>query len=144
MTAVVRKEGDKVVHGAEIRHIENEAAFLAAGYQFNAAQMGEVERQRRCWNAEHFPYQSGIEPLWSGLDEQAEYLEASFVTQRGETICGMYGFHLSSIVKTTSNVNPPDRTGHCRSIRQARQFLRLISLLTHFTPDTFWAVSATL
>ena len=104
MAAIVRKESDKVVHGAEVGRIENETAFLPSDDQADSAQMRQMERQRSGRNAESLADQSGTEAVGAGLDEKTKNIQTRFVSERGQPLGGMCAFHSSSILEVSVRV----------------------------------------
>lgn len=105
LAAVFREIREQIVHCGIVRHVIDEAAFLAPADQADPAEVGKMKRERRRRNREFLADRARTYTPRSGLHQQSEYGQSRFMPKGGQAARGDVYFHVSSIVELIDAVN---------------------------------------
>src|SRR5512145_341754 len=97
--AVFGQEADQLVHGGEIRAVDDEAAVLAAACEPGSCEVSEVEGKRGGGKLERFTDRPRGEALRPRLDQEAEHPKPRFMCQGRQGVDDLRMFHISRIVE---------------------------------------------
>ena len=103
MAAVRGEEAQQVVHLRVVGGVEDEALLLPPLDEPDAAQVGQVEGERRRREADLLADGAGRHARRARLDEDPEYGEAGLVSERGKEFRGIQGFHGSVLVRRSGD-----------------------------------------
>lgn len=93
--ALVRQVPDQTFHAVKTTAVEQKAALPATGDESCDLQLLQVERQRGRWNVELLRNHARREPLGAPLDQEPEYRQSRFVSERGQGAENVCRFHLT-------------------------------------------------
>src|ERR1051326_8863557 len=96
LATVLGEEGNELVHRLVARRIDHGAAVAADRDQSGKAEPVEMEGQRVEGETELVSHLAGGHALRTGLDQQAEDLQAIVLGKRGQSRNGFWRFHIST------------------------------------------------
>jgi hypothetical protein len=97
--AVLGKEPQQFVHSLESRRVDHGAAFTPHRHETSVTEPVEMEGQGVRREFQGSGDAARKHSLWSGLDEQAKYVQAIFLPNRGQSRNRIDIFHISMIIE---------------------------------------------
>ena len=79
LATILCEEGQQVVHQGEVRAVDEGAALAPAVHDPCTAELLQVEGEGGARDLQSFRHRTGGQALGSGLNQQAEDIEPSFV-----------------------------------------------------------------
>ena len=114
MAAILGHVGEQRVHNRISRRVDQRPAFAPKGDEVRVLELAQVERQRRRREREPLADLPRGKPLRSGLHEQPENIEPSFVTERNKGGYGFILFHISNMMELFAESSPSKTCRSCR------------------------------
>jgi len=99
LTAMLCQIGDQVIHGVEIRCIDNMAAMALGAHQAGSAHLLEMKRQGSRGQREMVADRPCRQTPGTHLNQAPKDVQASFLCQRRERAQGFNLFHISNIIE---------------------------------------------